>query len=151
MNLTEEPEVVTWPKTHYVFIEKIGPFQKTAPQAWQELHQLVPRIAESNQITGYMSLYKMSPNTYRAGVSVAETPRDLPEGVEYALFEGGKYSRFVLTGSYSDLPNASRRVFEIVSGKELPIRLDYCIENYANDPKKTPEEDLVTEILIPTA
>ncbi len=38
MNLTEDPELVTWPATHYVFIEKIGPFQKTAQQAWQELH-----------------------------------------------------------------------------------------------------------------
>lgn len=150
MNLTEEPDVVVWPKTHYVFIEKIGPFQKAAPQAWQQLHQLVPRIAESNQITGFLSLYKMSPNTYRAGVSMAEPPKDLPEGVEYSLFEGGKYSRFVLTGSYSNLPNASRRVFEIVSKTELPMRLDYCIENYANDPKKTPEEELVTEIMIPT-
>jgi DNA gyrase inhibitor GyrI len=150
MNLTEEPEVVTWPATHYVFIEKVGPFQKTAPQAWQELHQLVPRIAESNRITGYTSLYKMSPNTYRAGVSVAEPPKDLPEGVDYSLFEGGKYSRFVLTGPYSNLQDASRRVFEIVSQTDLPMRPDYCIENYVNDPRKTPEEELVTEILIPT-
>jgi len=27
MNLTEVPETVTWPETHYVFVEKIGPFQ----------------------------------------------------------------------------------------------------------------------------
>jgi hypothetical protein len=38
---------------HYVFVEKIGPFQSTAPQAWKNLHQLVP---ENNKITGYMSL-----------------------------------------------------------------------------------------------
>jgi effector-binding domain-containing protein len=151
MNLTEDPELVTWPATHYVFIEKIGPFQKTAQQAWQELHQRVSRIAESNQITGYMSLYKMSPNTYRAGVSLATPPQDLPEGLEYTKFEGGKYSRFVLTGSYSNLPEASRRVFEIVSTTGLPMRVDYCIENYLNDPKNTPEDELVTEIMIPTA
>ena len=35
MNLTEVPETVTWPETHYVFVEKIGPFQTNAPQAWQ--------------------------------------------------------------------------------------------------------------------
>jgi effector-binding domain-containing protein len=151
MNLTEDPELVTWPATHYVFIEKIGPFQKTAQQAWQELHQRVSRIAESNQITGYMSLYKMSPNTYRAGVSLASPPKDLPEGLQYTNFEGGKYSRFVLTGSYSNLPDASRRVFEIVSTTGLPMRVDYCIENYLNDPKNTPEDELVTEIMIPTA
>jgi hypothetical protein len=58
MNLTQVPDVVTWPATHYVFIEKIGPFQGTAPQAWKDLHQLVPRISEHDKITGYMSLYK---------------------------------------------------------------------------------------------
>ena len=74
----------------------------------------------------------------------------LPAGLRYSKFEGGKYSRFVLTGSYSNLPQASGRVFEIVSEKKLKLRGDYCIEHYANDPKTTPEEQLVTEILIPT-
>ena len=35
MNLTEEPEIVAWPKTHYVFVEKVGPFQTNAPEAWK--------------------------------------------------------------------------------------------------------------------
>jgi len=56
MNLTEEPNTVTWPETHYVFIEKIGPFQDNAPQAWQNLHQIIPGISEHNKITGYSSL-----------------------------------------------------------------------------------------------
>jgi effector-binding domain-containing protein len=150
MNLTQKPEVVTWPETHYVFLESIGPFQNTAPQAWQDLHKLVPGISEHNKITGYMSLYQVEPKIYRAGVSLAAEPKNLPEGMEYTLFEGGKYSRFVLTGSYANLPEASGRVFEIVSEKKIRLREDYCIENYANDPRTTPEEQLVTEILIPT-
>ena len=51
MKLTQEPEIVTWPEMHYIFIEKIGPFQDTAGQAWQELHKL-PGISEHNKITG---------------------------------------------------------------------------------------------------
>jgi len=47
----EEPEVVTWPETHYVFVEKVGPFQNTAPQAWQEVPTAIPRISEHNKIT----------------------------------------------------------------------------------------------------
>jgi len=50
LRLTETPEVVTWPGTHYVFIEKIGPFMNTAPQAWQQMHELVPRVLEQNKI-----------------------------------------------------------------------------------------------------
>jgi effector-binding domain-containing protein len=48
------------------------------------------------------------------------------------------------------LPEASRRVFEIAAEKKIEMRDDYCIENYINDPRTTPEEELVTEILIPT-
>jgi len=151
MKLTEEPEIVTWPVTRYVFIEKVGPFQDTAPQAWQNLHQLVPQISEHNRITGYLSLYKVQGKVYRAGVAIVDGPAKLPDGVEYLEFQGGKYSRFVLTGPHSDLPQACGRVFAIVGEKKIRQRDDFCIENYANDPRTTPEEQLITQILIPTA
>src|ERR1700677_1411366 len=150
MNLTETPDILTWPETHYIFLEKIGPFQNTAPQAWQNLHQLVPRISEHNKITGYMSLYKMEAKIYRAGVSLAGVPEHLPEGLEYVLFKGGKYSRFVLTGPYSDLPEASGRVWKVASQIRMRLPDDYNIEHYVNDPRTTPEQQLVTEILFPT-
>ena len=57
--------------------------------------------------------------------------------------------KFVLTGSYSNLPQASGRVFEIVAEKKIQLRDDFCIENYTNDPRTTPEDKLVTEILLP--
>jgi effector-binding domain-containing protein len=150
LKLTEEPDIVTWPETHYVFVEKIGPFQETAPQAWQDLHPVVAQILEHNKITGYMSLYKVEPKIYRAGVSLAAEPKNLPENLKYEKFKGGQYSRFVLTGSYANLPEASGRVFEIVTEKKIQMRDDYCIEHYTNDPRTTPEDELVTEILIPT-
>ena len=98
-----------------------------------------------------MSLYKVGPKLYRAGVSLAAEPKNLNEKLTHEKFKGGKYSRFVLTGSYANLPEASGRVFEIVSEKKIQVRDDFCIENYANDPRTTPEDQLVTEILIPTA
>jgi effector-binding domain-containing protein len=150
MKLTEEPEIVNWPETHYAFVEQIGPFMETAQKAWQSIHQLVPAILEHNKITGFMSLYKVAGKIYRAGIAIAEEPKNLPEGLRYERFKGGKYSRFVLTGSYSLLPQASRRVFEIVSEKKIQVREDYCIENYTNDPRTTPEDQLITEILVPT-
>jgi len=150
IKLNLEPTIVNWPETHYVFIEKVGPFQNTAPAAWQELPPLVPAVSEHNKITGYMSLYKMGPNIYRAGVSVANEPKNLPAGLQYEKFKGGKYSRFVLTGPYSNLPEASGRVHETVTQRQIQVRDDYCIENYTNDPRTTPEDQLVTEILVPT-
>jgi DNA gyrase inhibitor GyrI len=151
MKLTEEPEIVEFPETHYAFVEMTGPFPNIAPEAWQTAHGLAPLLKEQNQITGYMSLYRMDPNVYRAGFALDARPAKLPEGLKYEKFEGGKYSRFVLTGPYSDLPAASRRVFEIVSKNDMMLRSDFCIEHYVSDPNTTPEDRLTTEILIPTA
>ncbi len=93
LQLTQQPEIVTWPETHYVYLEKIGPFQDTAPQAWQEVHKLIPAISEHNKITGYTSLYKVGPKIYRAGVSVEAEPQNLPAGLQYTKFKGGKYKK----------------------------------------------------------
>lgn len=151
MKLTETPEIVTWPKMHYVFIEKVGPFMQSAPEAWQALHVNTSEVQKHNTITGYTSLYRVSPQVYRAGLSLSAPPQNLPEGMRYEVFPGGKYSRFVLTGAYSNLPEASRRIFGLVAEKKIQQRDDYCIENYINDPRSTPEDQLLTEILIPTA
>src|SRR5882757_4642364 len=151
MNLTTEPEIVTQPETHYVFLERVGPFASTAGQAWQDLHRLEPAISKHNQINGAMALYRIGPKIYRAGFLLGDAPQQLPSDVQYMLFGGGKYSRFVLTGSYSNLPEASGRVWSIVSEKQIPLRDDFAIENYRNDPKTTPEDELMTEILVPTA
>lgn len=151
MQLTTEPELVAWPETHYVFVEKTGPFQTSAAQAWQQVHQLTPAVAEHNSIIGYMSLYKTEQQVYRAGLALASAPKDLPEGLGYQRFHGGKYSRFIMTGGYSNLPEASCRLFGIVEEKKIPLRDDFNIENYTNDPRVTPEDQLITEILFPTA
>jgi predicted transcriptional regulator YdeE len=148
INLTG-PDTVAWPGSHYVFLEKVGSFQKNAPQAWQELNKLSPAIAEHNQITGYFSLYKVETQIYRAGVSVASEPEQLPEGVAYEKVGAGNYARFTLVGSYRDLPEASGRAFEIASRERLPLRDGHNIENYVSDPKTTPEDQLITEILFP--
>ena len=92
----------------------------------------------------------MGPKIYRAGVSLAAPPSKLPQDLSYLKFTGGKYSRFVLTGPYADLGQATGRVMEIISQTKLPLRDDYFLENYVNDPRSTPEDQLITEILVPT-
>jgi DNA gyrase inhibitor GyrI len=151
MQLNELPEIVTWPEMRYVFVEKIGAFIDKAPEAWQEMHRLIPEVSAHNKINGYMTLYRLHQQIYRAGVALASEPVKLPKGLRYEVFRGGTYSRFVLTGNYSNLPRASLRTFAIVSEKKIRLREDYNIENYVNDPKVTPQNELVTEILYPTA
>ena len=150
MKLTENPEIVAWPEMHYVFIEKVGPFMQAAPEAWTTAHRLAPSISEHNQITGYRTLYKRGPQIYRAGFSLAAAPNNLPDEFAYEKFGGGKYSRFVLTGPYSELSAASGRVFDIVAERGIKVRENFYIENYVTDPRTTPEDQTTTEILIPT-
>jgi DNA gyrase inhibitor GyrI len=47
------------------------------------------------------------------------------------------------------LPEACGKVFEIVQKTKLPVRDGFFLENYVNNPDNTPEDALVTEILIP--
>ena len=150
MNLTETPEATNWPETYYVFIEKTGPFMTSAPAAWGEAHGKLPELLEHNRVTGYMSLYKMSSQIYRAGFALEAPPTELPKGLSYELFPGGSYSKFTLTGPYAQLGPASGRVWQLVKEQKLDLRDDFAIENYVNDPRATPADQLVTEILVPT-
>jgi predicted transcriptional regulator YdeE len=149
MSLTEQPEYTHWPETYYVFVEKVGPFMQNAPAAWEGAHKLTPALAEHNRIIGYMSLYKMTTSTYRAGFALEAPPSELPQGLAYEKFAGGRYAKFVLTGPYSQLGPATGRVLEMVKQQGIAARDDWYIENYLNDPRNTPAEDLKTEICVP--
>ena len=75
MNLTENPQTVIWPQIHYVFLERVGPFETNAMQAWTDFVPSIPKIAEHNQIKAVLSLYKIGPQIYRAGVAIASILR----------------------------------------------------------------------------
>lgn len=149
MNLTETPEYIHWPETYYAFAERVGPFMQTAPAAWEEAHRLLPELMRHNRVTGFLSLYKMATHTYWAGFALEAPPTELPVGLAYEKFAGGRYAKFVLTGPYSQLGPATGRVLEMVKEQGIAMRDDWHIENYVNDPRETPAEELKTEICVP--
>src|ERR1700749_3816784 len=127
-NLTEQPELVSWPEMHYVFVERIGPFMENAGAAWQQAHSLAPALLENNKVTGYMALYKMASKIYRAGFSLDAQPLKLPDGLSYERTHGGNFVRFELTGPYDNLPQASGRAWAIIGEKKIEVRDDFDIE-----------------------
>jgi DNA gyrase inhibitor GyrI len=149
MNFEMGAEPVSLPAMHFVFVEKVGPFEVNAPQAWQNAHALVPELVKRNEIVGFLSLYKREPQIYRAGFALAAAPVELPAGMGYEQFSGGKYVRFVLIGSYSNMPAASGRAWSDFEEKGFPARDAFAVEQYMNDPRVTPEDQLITHILIP--
>lgn len=151
MKMTEVPVEVEWKMQHYVFIESVGPFEQTAQKAWEKLHPLLPELAVSRKLLAFTSLFRVEPEMiYRAGVFVDKPPQSLPKELKYEMLEGGKYTKYILTGAYANLPDAWGKVFGSLSGSGISVRDDFFIENYANDPKVTPEEKLVTELMIPS-
>lgn len=150
MNLTENPEKIVFPESHYLFVEKIGPFMETAKVVWETAGKAAPEIGKKSKIIGAFSLYKMKPEMlYRAGFSLADKPADIPAGMKYEKFSGGNYLKYTLKGPYSQLPEASGRVHDLIKDNKIEMREGFFIENYVNDPASTPEADLITEILVP--
>jgi AraC-like DNA-binding protein/DNA gyrase inhibitor GyrI len=157
MNLTSEFQTVTRPLTHYVFLERLGPFPEVAPPLWTELMPLLDQL-DRRQIREYLGLSgidktKVGEETmiYQAGVAVTHEPGRLPHGLRHRSIESGRYARFLLTGPYAHIWTAFDRIFKALGEKRTRLRPDYCIENYLNDPRVTPEDRLQTELLVPIA
>jgi len=151
VNLTHEPGTVNWPEAHYVFVERVGYIPDNAQKAWKAAENFRSALVAHNQIVGAAAFYKCGPDIYRAGFMLAAPPVELPEGLQYQKLTGGEYSRFVLQGPYHHLPEATSRAFAIVAEKKIPLRDDFNIEHYVTDPRTTPADQSVTEILFPSA
>jgi predicted transcriptional regulator YdeE len=149
VNLSHEPETVAFPETHYVFIERRGDIPAIAQQTWQTVGALGGEIANHNRILSAAALYKTNPGVYRAGFMLAAPPTHLPDGLTYEKLPGGNYTRFTLAGPYDQLPEATRRAFEIVHEKKIALGNGFNIERYLKDSMTTPADQLVTEILFP--
>jgi predicted transcriptional regulator YdeE len=151
INLTHEPETVDFPAAHYVFVERVGNIPANAPQAWKTVEKFAAVLMQHNQITGAAAFYKPAQGIYRAGFMLSAPPVNLPAELTYEKINGGKYTRFTLTGPFDQLPEANTRAFGIVAEKKISLRDDFNIEHYLTDPRITPADQNVTAILFPTA
>ncbi len=150
MNLSEKPTIVHFPETHYIFVDKVGPFQDTARDCWQQIHAAKEQIAASASIKSSFSTYQFEPDMlYRAGFALDKKPERMIPGLRYELFSGGRYACFTLKGSYDQLPEACGLVFERAEEQGIEFRDGFFVEHYVNNPETTAEENLITEILLP--
>jgi AraC family transcriptional regulator len=157
MNLTQQFETVTRPPTHYVFLEKLGPFPEVAPPLWSNLIPLIQQL-DQQQIREYLGLSGIDKTQvgeetmiYQAGVALGSQPGKLPDGMRHRTIERGNYAKFVLVGPYSQIWMAFDKIFKTLAERKVALRPEFCIENYVNDPRVTPEDKLQTELLVPIA
>jgi len=156
VNLTENPEIVETPPRTYLYLEKIGPFMVQAPKAWHEFSEIAEPLKPELSITGMAGLSKIDESkqgddrfVYQAGLFLKDTPKTVSKGLKLRTAPAGKYARFLLTGSYHQLPNAYPQIFSILQSRNISMRDEFCAEVYLNTPEETAEADLKTEILIP--
>ena len=155
VNLTPEFESVTRPLTHYVFLEKRGPFAEVAPPLWNELMPFLQRMDPQSirEFLGISGIDKTRSGEdamiYQAGVTLAHEPANLTPALQSRTIKSGPYARFHLTGPYSQIWMAFDRIFKTLAEKKVELRPEFCIENYLNDPRTTPEDQLLTELLVP--
>jgi effector-binding domain-containing protein len=87
---------------------------------------------------------------YQAAVPITQEPKVRPEG-DIALGEAptGKALKFTHRGSYDDMDTTYEAITNYLDEKRLDVK-DTFIEEYQTDPTKTPEEQLVIHIFVPT-
>jgi AraC family transcriptional regulator len=156
LNMSLKAEMVSRPATHYVFLERRGPFAEVAPPTWAEMFRLMGAKMADPQIREFLGLSTIDKDRhgeeamiYQAGVAFVEKTSEAPKGLQYKKIAAGNYAQFLLTGPYSRIWIAFSQIFRALAESKVPLREDFCIENYVNDPKTTPEDQLQTQILIP--
>jgi DNA gyrase inhibitor GyrI len=78
-------------------------------------------------------------------------PEKLPKGLEHKKFKGGKYAKFILIGATHQVWDAFDKIFKLLAENKIKLRDGACIENYLSNPEIVPEDELVTELLVPIA
>jgi effector-binding domain-containing protein len=99
-----------------------------------------------------MTIYTASDDAgfdFQAAVPISEPPKDPPKGdLAIGTSPEGKALKFVHRGSYDSLDAAYDAITHYLDERKLEAR-DLYIEQYTTDLLKTPEDNLVIEVLVP--
>jgi DNA gyrase inhibitor GyrI len=139
-----------------VYVEKNGIFKEVAMPTWYELIPIVDKNLSKESITEYLGFSVIENNSdddskmiYWAGVGLTAVPTKLPKGLTYKKVKGGKYVKYILIGATHQVWDAFDKIFKDLAEKKIQLRDGACIENYLSNPEIVPENELVTELLIP--
>jgi effector-binding domain-containing protein len=83
-------------------------------------------------------------------VPIAQEPKVKPQGdIALGQAPSGKALKFVHRGSYDAMDTIYEAITNYLDEKRLEAK-DIFIEEYLTDPTKTPEDQLVINIFVPT-
>lgn len=155
LKLSGAAERIVLPDSHLLYVEILGPFSRTAPQAWKAFWAAAGGQIQPGSTLGVVGLSRVDPAgvgdaayVYQAGVLLNAAPDAVPEGLRTRILAAAPYARFVLNGPFSQLAEAYPAAFAAVADAKLSLREDFCIERYLEMPAAM-NGDAKTEILIP--
>ncbi len=145
-------EIVQREEQRVAFVRHIGPYEEVGT-AWEKLVQFAgPRGLMRNQAFG---LSHDDPEVTDAGklrydACIIANDDTQPEGeVGVQTVPGGTYAQFRHTGSYNGLSTTYAAFFDQwLPDSGYEVGKIPSIEQYLNDPRNTPEDQLETDIFI---
>ena len=134
MNLTKEPEIVNFPATHYVFVEKHGDFHSIAGQAWKSAHALRARALDEKQDHRLHEPLQGGSEDVSRGICTRRARRWIcPPAWPMKSSQAASTRSLFSPGHTRSCPRL-RAGLEHSWEKKISVRDDYAIENYMNDP-----------------
>ena len=152
-----EVHVRQFPKTRVAAVRHTGPYQECG-KAWKAVCEWAGKKGLFGPTTKFIGVSYDDPEItppdrirYDACVSVG--PDVVGEGdVVVCDIGGGEYASTIHKGPYNRLNESYAHICGVWgphSGREFETAA--CLEVYLNDPERTPEEELRTEIYVPLA
>lgn len=157
LNMDENFEIIIREEVTFFTTEVSGKsFIEIAPITWDNFLSTINNskqdISESEFLAlSYIqnSLIEDKSHIYKVGITCSKEKPLSFKHLKKDKIKKTKYAKFILKGSYLSIWPAFERIFKILSETDLALDPSPCLENYLNNPKITPEEDLLTELLVP--
>jgi AraC family transcriptional regulator len=148
-------ELVDLPPLQVAMIEQRGDYRLTS-KAFERLMTFAATTGQLKPDTRTIGIYHDDPESVptlelrsAACVSVAADWVPVGEIVE-GFVEGGRYARIVHTGPYNELGAAYDWLYQTwLPASDEELRNLPCVEEYLNDPRQVPAQELVTAIMMP--
>lgn len=155
LDLVMTPEIRERAKRPFLHVTRHGVCAEQSPGAWEELHRILaihPVTEPDAEYIGASFNDSHSPGDgvmrYDAGVVVPGTKP--PPGLALGTVAGGRYAVFRYRGSYRHIWNAMDQIFRGWAARNSDtLRNAPLLEIYLNDPRTTPEKDLLTDLCVP--
>jgi AraC family transcriptional regulator len=152
INMDMNPEVITRNETViYGYQSEDTSFKDAAQVAWQQFLEIIPTLKEDLSQSEFLGVGEMAGTqcSYKAAITLPKNEDAKIDKLAREVIPASKYAKFLLKGSYEGIWFAFDKAFKYINEGNYEIGEAPALEVYLNDPSITPEEELLTEILIP--